>query len=152
MDAVIFDLDGVLVDSRSGKDAQAAFAAARRTGPPPTVAVMGANGRQWSATMRERLAGSPDHAIEAATSRRSWALSPGRRPGHPGAAAASVAWRSATAAVASSAHRDVIAAALEATGLGPCFQVVVRRTRSRAPAPTSTRDQPPARRPPAGCN
>jgi HAD superfamily hydrolase (TIGR01509 family) len=131
VDAVIFDLDGVLVDSEIWWDeARAAFAAThRRTWTAADrVAVMGANGRQWSATMRERLGlDLPDHAIEAAIVEA--VVERYRREGAPAIPGAAAAVRRLAVryplAVASSAHRDVIAAALEATGLGPCFRVVV---------------------------
>ncbi len=89
---------------------------------------MGANSRAWSRIMRERLElDLPDEAIERAIVDRM--VERYRREGAPlidGAVAA--VRRIATGrpvAIASSAHRRVIDAALDATGLSATFRVVV---------------------------
>jgi HAD superfamily hydrolase (TIGR01509 family) len=128
---VIFDLDGVLVDTEiSWDEVRQAWAAAH--GRPWTVedraSVMGANSRQWSRTMRERLGVEvPPEAIEREVVKAMvarWGTS--TSPLIAGADAA--VRRLAPAyplAVASSAHREVIEAALRTTGLRDCFGVVV---------------------------
>jgi HAD superfamily hydrolase (TIGR01509 family) len=131
IDAVIFDLDGVIVDSEIWWDeARRDFAAQR--GKPWTeadrAAVMGANSRQWSRTMRERLGlDEPDTRIERAIVDA--VVERYRREGAPLIEGAVEAVRRIArdwaTAVASSAHREVIDAALEATGLGDVFRVVV---------------------------
>jgi len=129
--AVIFDLDGVLVDSEIWWD-EVRQAFARQHGRPWTVedreAVMGQNSRQWAATMRRRMSLELDEpAIERAivegVVRRYRAEGPPRIAG-----AVETVRRLARRyplAVASSAHRDVIDAALDALGLQDAFQVVV---------------------------
>jgi HAD superfamily hydrolase (TIGR01509 family) len=130
-DAVIFDLDGVLVDTEIWWD-EVRQAFAGRLGRPWTLddraSVMGANSRQWSATMADRLQLTiPPTQIEAAVVAamvRRYGESPS--PLIPGA---DVAVRRVAAtlplAVASSAHPAVIDAALTATGLGDAFRVIV---------------------------
>lgn len=127
----MFDLDGVLVDSEVWwNDARIDFA--RRHGRGWTEAdqhaVMGANSRQWSATMRERLGldlanEDIEREIVGAVVARYAAEGPPLIAG-----AVEVVRRIARnlpIAVASSAHRDVIDAALAALGLGDAFAVVV---------------------------
>jgi HAD superfamily hydrolase (TIGR01509 family) len=121
----------VLVDSEIWWDeVRSAFAAThgRVWTADDQAAVMGANSRAWSRTMRDRLdlemsESDIERAIVDGVVARFEAEGP---PGIPGAVDA--ARRVADAypvAIASSAHRAVIEAALEATGLAPVFEVVV---------------------------
>ncbi|HEU4673163.1 MAG TPA: HAD family phosphatase [Candidatus Limnocylindrales bacterium] len=130
-EAVIFDLDGVLVDSEIWwDDARRDWAAEH--GRPWTEddrrAVMGANGREWSRTMRERLGlDVAPESIEAGVVARVVARYRTEGPPRIDGAVEAV---EATAelvpvAVASSAHRDVIAAAIAGLGLGDRFTAVV---------------------------
>ena len=131
VEAVIFDLDGVLVDSEIWWDeVRRDFAAAndRAWTTADRDAVMGANSAQWSRTMRERLELDidPDDILRAVVD---GVVERYRREPAPSIdgvvdAVRQVALRHPVA-VASSAHRDVITAALRAIGLELVFPVVV---------------------------
>lgn len=121
----------MIVDSEIWWDeARRDFAAARgRTWTEDDrVAVMGANSRQWSRTMRQRLGiDDEDRAVERAIVDA--VVARYRRDGAPRIDGAVEAVRRIAArwpvAVASSAHPEVIEAALGATGLDGVFGVVV---------------------------
>jgi beta-phosphoglucomutase-like phosphatase (HAD superfamily)/1-acyl-sn-glycerol-3-phosphate acyltransferase len=129
--AVIFDLDGVVVDSEIWWDeVRSDFARAhgRAWTLDDRAAVMGANSRQWSEIMRERLgldldAASIEQAIVDGMVERY------TRDGAPTIDGAVDAVRRIgerwPTALASSSHRRAIAAAIEATGLTDVFRVVV---------------------------
>jgi HAD superfamily hydrolase (TIGR01509 family) len=121
----------VLVDSEIWwDDVRRAFASdhGQTWGTDDRAAVMGANSAAWSRIMRDRLDLdlAPD-AIERAIV--DGVVERYRREGAPvidGAAdAARRIARGRPVAVASSAHHDVIAASLAATGLTDIFEVVV---------------------------
>ena len=128
---VIFDLDGVLVDSEIWWDeVRQAFATEhdRTWTAADREAVMGANTAAWARTMRERLdldmpGAEIERSIVDAVVERYRANGP---PLIDGAVEAvrRIA-RTYPVAVASSAHRAVIDAALEATDLAGTFEVVV---------------------------
>ncbi len=128
---MIFDLDGVIVDSEIWWDeVRQAFAAShgRTWTADDRAAVMGANSAAWSRTMRERL------DLERSPADIERAIVDGvvaryRTEGSPDIPGAVDAVRRIAAerpvAIASSAHREVIDAALEATGLVGTFGVIV---------------------------
>ena len=128
---VIFDLDGVIVDSEIWWDEVRHDFAARHDRvwtAADQAAVMGANSRGWSRIMRERL----DLPLADADIERAIVDGVVERFDREGApridgAVESVRRisRDRRVAIASSAHADVIAAALRTTGLTDVFEVVV---------------------------
>lgn len=131
VDAVIFDLDGVIVDSEIWwHEVRVAWAAAhgRTWSEEDTRAVMGANSRGWARIMRERLGlpESDEPAILDSIVHRVVARYADGAPQIPGAVDAvrriAARW---PVAIASSAHRLVIDAALAATGLGSEVRIIV---------------------------
>jgi HAD superfamily hydrolase (TIGR01509 family) len=143
IEAVIFDLDGVIVDSEIWwDDVRQDFARAhdRAWTVDDRHAVMGANSRQWSATMKDRLGLD----LSAETIERAvvdGVVDRYRREGPPTIDGAVEAVRRIAArwpsALASSSHREVIDAALGATGLTTVFAAIVSSddVRHGKPAP-----------------
>jgi HAD superfamily hydrolase (TIGR01509 family) len=129
--AVIFDLDGVIVDSEIWwHEERTAWAAERGLGwtEADTRAVMGANSAGWARIMRERLglrAEDEPAILEAIVARVINRYATGA-PVIDGAVDAvrriAARW---PVAVASSAHPRVIDAALAATGLRDAIRIVV---------------------------
>jgi HAD superfamily hydrolase (TIGR01549 family) len=131
IEAVVFDLDGVLVDTEPWWDA-VRLELATQHGRPWTDAdrdaVMGANSRQWSAIMRDRL--HLDLAPEEIERQVVDGVLRRYASGHPprieGAADAVQRIRETRpVAIASSAHREIIEAALRALDLDGHFAAVV---------------------------
>lgn len=131
IEAVLFDLDGVLVDTEPWwHEVRVAWAAARGRSwsEEDSRLCMGRNSREWSEIMRERLGiGDAPLAIErvivdALVAR--YASQPVPIVADAPAAAAAIAAR-VPVAIASSAHPAVIRAAIGAAGLASLFSTVV---------------------------
>lgn len=129
--AVIFDLDGVIVDSEIWwHEERMAWATGlgRSWSAEDSQAVMGANSRAWARIMRERkdLPPEQDAHIEADIVERMVRRYDAGAPEIIGAVDAvrriATSW---PVAIASSAHRDVISAALRATGLEAIVPIVI---------------------------
>ncbi len=130
--AVLFDLDGVLVDSEPWwNEVRRDFARAhdRPWTDDDQRAVMGANSRQWSATMRRRLdlpQLSEQEIQDAVVGAMVEHYRTRQAPVFDGAIEAvrriAARW---PVAIASSGHRAVIDAAIDALGLGGVFGAVV---------------------------
>src|SRR3990167_3236583 len=129
--AVIFDLDGVIVDSEIWwHEERVAWATGlgRSWSAEDSQAVMGANSLAWARIMRERKGLPPEQnaAIEADIVGRVVRRYDTGAPEIVGAVDAvrriAASW---PVAIASSAHRDVISAALRATGLEVIVPIVI---------------------------
>jgi beta-phosphoglucomutase-like phosphatase (HAD superfamily) len=131
-DAVLFDMDGVLVDSEPWwNDVRVAFAAAhgRPWTPEDQALCMGGNSHEWAQVMQERLglheldADAIEAAVVAGVVGR-YRANPAPIIGDAPAQVRRIA-RDRPAAIASSSHRDVIAAAVEALGLREIMDAIV---------------------------
>jgi HAD superfamily hydrolase (TIGR01509 family) len=128
--AVVFDMDGVLVDTERDWDAarrEVARAAGGRWHPDATTDMIGMSAPEWSRYMHDVLGVRADpEEINRRVVERMLERVGGGPPLLPGAAAAveglAAHW---PLAVASSANRPVIEAVLEASGLARFFAATV---------------------------
>ena len=130
IEAVVFDLDGVILETEEVWDEVREELARERGGrydERAQRAMMGMSSREWSRFMHDEL-GVPDppEEISAEVVRRMIARYRERLPLIPGAREAverlAARW---PLAVASSSNRELIDAALELSGLAPFFRVTV---------------------------
>jgi HAD superfamily hydrolase (TIGR01509 family) len=132
VEAIVFDLDGVLVDSEVWwHEVRVAWATARGLTwtRRDSDAVMGPNSRGWARIMRERLGLEPAEEPEIERAIVAGVVERFRREGPPVIPGAVEAARRLAAvypvAIASSAHADVIRVALESTGLSASIPIAV---------------------------
>jgi HAD superfamily hydrolase (TIGR01509 family) len=130
IEAVVFDLDGVLVDTEEVWDEARRRLVAERGGRWHDRAqrdMMGMSSREWARYMHEELGlREPPEEISEAVVRRLEALYRERLPLIPGAVEAvrrnGARW---PLGVASSSNRPLIDLVLELSGLAPLFQATV---------------------------
>ena len=130
IDAVVFDLDGVIIDSEELWDEVREGLARERGGRWSARAqadMMGMSSREWSAYMHERIGLSePPEEINAEVVRRMLERYRRELPLIPGAVEAverlAARW---PLGLASSSNRELIDAALEVAGLSRYFRVTV---------------------------
>ncbi len=130
IDAVVFDLDGVLIDSEHVWDEVRMELARERGGrwhPGAQRAMMGMSSPEWSRYMHETigLAESPEeiNRIVVARMLERYAEGPPLLPGAVEAVERLAArW---PLAIASSSNRELIEAVLASTPLGPLFELTV---------------------------
>lgn len=130
IDAVFFDLDGVLIDSEGAWDSARRAVVAESGGrwrPEATSTMMGMSASEWSAYLRDQLGVPLDpDVINARVVAHLLAGYERELPLLPGATAAvrrlADRW---PLGLASSANRPVIDAVLAASGLAPCFATTV---------------------------
>jgi HAD superfamily hydrolase (TIGR01509 family) len=130
IDAVIFDLDGVLVDSEQLWTASREQVVRERGGrwtAEATRAMMGMSSREWSRYMRDELhVDMPPEAISADVVKRLDTLYRQRLPLLPGAVEAVTALRARwRLGLASSANREIIELVLELAELAGSFEATV---------------------------
>ena len=130
IEAVVFDLDGVLLDSEQLWDEVREGLARERGGrwhDGAQADIMGMSSREWSVYMHERIGlAEPPEEISAEVVRRMLERYKRELPLIPGAVEAveriAARW---PLGLATSSNRELIDAALDAAGLARCFRVTV---------------------------